>query len=108
MGRTVTITLPDTLLEQSEKLVESGYFSDIEDVVNAGVKHLVHEWTPTLEDGAPPRGPDRFRFYLNKLRRDIAAAGGLFPGKTKEEIIEIMRQTRQEIYEEEYADYFRR
>jgi hypothetical protein len=39
-------------------------------------------------------------FYLTKLRREIAEASGLFPGKTKEEVIEILRRTREQIYEE--------
>jgi hypothetical protein len=39
-------------------------------------------------------------FYLTKLRREIAEASGLFPGKTKEEVIEILRRTREQVYEE--------
>jgi len=45
----------------------------------------------------------RPRNYCKGLRQEINKMGGLFPGKSPEEVIEILRQTRKEIYEEKYA-----
>jgi hypothetical protein len=42
------------------------------------------------------------------LRKHIKESGGLFPGKSKEEVIEILRETRRKIYEERYAAHFGR
>jgi hypothetical protein len=58
--------------------------------------------------GALEPGGERYTFYLDKLRREIAAAGGIFPGKTRKEAIEMLRQTREQIYEEKYVAHFRR
>jgi len=51
-----------------------------------------------------------YRRELEKLRQGIREAGGLKAlglGETKEEIIESLRRTRQEIFEEEYAHLYR-
>ena len=61
-----------------------------------------------IEATPPEPGVERYTFYLDKLRREIAAAGGIFPGKTPKEAIEILRQTREQLYEEKYAAHFRR
>lgn len=110
MGRTVSITLPDTLWEQSEKLVEAGYFSDLDDVIKAGVRSVLLDWSAIDSAMEPPDSTngEQFAYYLHRLRRRIREAGGLFPGKTKDQVIEIMRHTREEIYQEDYADHFGR
>lgn len=51
-----------------------------------------------------------YRRELKKLREGIQEAGGLKAlglGETKEEIIESLRRTRQEIFEKEYAHLYR-
>ncbi|MBC8446922.1 MAG: hypothetical protein H8D78_04155 [Chloroflexi bacterium] len=51
-----------------------------------------------------------YRRELGRLRQGIREAGGLKAlglGETKEEIIESLRRTRQEIFEEEYAHLYR-
>ncbi len=51
-----------------------------------------------------------YRRELEKLRQGIQEAGGLKAlglGETKEEIIESLRRTRQEIFEKEYAHLYR-
>jgi hypothetical protein len=40
---------------------------------------------------------------LNALRDQIKAEGGLTVGATKEQVVENLRQTRQEIFATEYA-----
>lgn len=44
---------------------------------------------------------------LNGLRQQIRNDGGLNLGSTKEEVIDRLRQTREEIFESEYADLYR-
>ena len=44
---------------------------------------------------------------LSALRQKIQDEGGLPQGKTKEEMIAQLRQTRQEIFETEYAHLYR-
>jgi hypothetical protein len=44
---------------------------------------------------------------LNALRQQIKEDGGLQVGSTKEEVIDRLRQTREEIFETEYAHLYR-
>jgi hypothetical protein len=44
---------------------------------------------------------------LRELRALIRQEGGLPVGNTKEEVVEHMRKTRQEIFEAEYAHLYR-
>ena len=44
---------------------------------------------------------------LQELRDLIQKEGGLHVGTTKEEVVEQMRKTRQEIFEVEYAHLYR-
>jgi hypothetical protein len=44
---------------------------------------------------------------LQQLRQQIAERGGVLSGVTKEEIVSQLRQTRQELFEAEYAHHYR-
>jgi hypothetical protein len=44
---------------------------------------------------------------LKALREQIRQDGGLDIGPTKEEIVELLRKTRREIFEAEYAHLYR-
>ncbi len=48
-----------------------------------------------------------YRYYLQRIRRGIAEGGNLFPNQTLDEVIQNLRQTRDELYEEKYAAHFR-
>ncbi|MCP4426355.1 MAG: type II toxin-antitoxin system prevent-host-death family antitoxin [Chloroflexi bacterium] len=50
---------------------------------------------------------DEWAAQLQQLRQRIAKTGGIMNGFTKEEIVERLRQTRQEIFEAEYAHLYR-
>jgi prevent-host-death family protein len=43
---------------------------------------------------------------LQQLRQQIAATGGVMAAQTKDEIVEQLRQTRQELVEAEYAHLY--
>jgi hypothetical protein len=47
-----------------------------------------------------------WRRNLNVLREQIQQEGGLQVGLTKDEVVERLRQTRQEIFEAEYAHLY--
>jgi len=44
---------------------------------------------------------------LSALREQIELDGGLYVGASREEVVERMRQTRQEIFDAEYAHLYR-
>lgn len=49
---------------------------------------------------------DNWVGQLQQLRQRIAETGGIMTGLTKEEIVEQLRRTRQEIFEAEYAHLY--
>jgi len=104
--RTVTLTIPEELYEKSQKLVDVGLYDDFSVAVQAGLRSLLDEYFDGAEEPPGLDGNSKYAFYLEKLRKTIKEEGCLFQGKSKEEVIEILRQTRRHIYEEEYADYF--
>ncbi len=42
----------------------------------------------------------------NQLRKQVGKSGGIIVGLTKDEIVSRLRQTRQEIFEAEYAHLY--
>jgi len=106
--KTVTLTISEELYEESQKLVDSGLYDDFSATVNAGLRNLLDEYFDDAKVLSGLAGKSKYAFYLGKLRKKIKEDGGLFPSKSKEEVIEILRRTRRQIYEEEYADYFGR
>lgn len=50
---------------------------------------------------------DEFSYYLEKLRKKIKEHGGLKLGKTKDEILQKLRETREIVWKENYEDHFR-
>jgi len=105
--KTVTLTIPEELYEESQKLVDSGLYDDFSVAVNAGLRNLLNEY---FNNSEPPGldGSAKCAFYLERIRNKIEEEGGLFPGKSAEEVIEILRETRRQIYEEKYAAHFGR
>lgn len=109
MESTITITLPPTLYELAQtKLIDSGFFSDFEDIVKTGVRQLLLEWATSAPLAEPPNltAAERYMFYLHKLQHEIGAVGGLFPHTAEEDVLETLRQTREQIYAEKYAAHF--
>jgi Arc/MetJ-type ribon-helix-helix transcriptional regulator len=106
----VTLTLPKGLYDQSLRLVEKGLFTSFEEMVQSGLRKELIDGLLLETDEAPPglSGGERWAYYARKISDEIRAMGGLGLGDTKEEIIETLRQTRQRLWEEKYAAYFRR
>lgn len=104
MSETLTLTLPTSLYEQSKSLVEAGRYSDFDDLVRTALRYIL-----IVENSQEPIGlgaAERCAYYIEKLQTEIASAGGLFPGKSSEEVIKILRETRDQLYAEKYAPHF--
>jgi len=106
--RTVTLTIPEELYEKSQKLVDAGLYDDFSVAVQAGLRSLLDAYFDDSEEPPGLDGPAKCAFYLERIRDKIEEEGGLFPGKSAEEVIEILRETRRQIYEEKYAAHFGR
>ena len=108
-NKVITLTLSDLLYEKTQRLVDEGLFADLDEAIRAGLRQILLE-AAIIEGQAASLSVDEFEQYrlsLRKLRQGIAQAGGLFPDKTSDEVIETLRRTRDEIYEEKYAPHFR-
>lgn len=107
---TITLTLPKELYDQSLRLVEKGLFTSFEEMVQSGLRKEVVEGLLLETDEAPPglSGGERWAYYAKRLSDKIAQMGGLGLGNTPEEVIETLRQTRQQLWEEKYAACFGR
>jgi predicted transcriptional regulator len=88
----VTLQLPSQLYEKLQRLANESQ-TDPVNVISNLVKtaYQKRDW---LRD-------------LNALRQQIQEDGGLQVGQTKEEIVAKLRQTREEIFETEYANLYR-
>lgn len=107
--KTVTLTIPEPLYNQAQKLVDTGFFKEFSEVVNSGIQNVLLECALVENDleSSNLSAGEQWAYYVKQLRQEIKRIGGLFPGKTHEEVIEILRKTRDEIFEEKYASHFR-
>lgn len=105
--KTFIVTIPEEFYEESKKLIDSGLYEDFSAAVQAGLRSLLEEYFDDSDKPEKHNGQSEFAYHLQKLRQEINKMGGLFPGKSPEEVIEILRQTRKEIYEEKYAPHLR-
>ena len=107
--KTITLIIPETLYNQAQKLVDTGFFKEFSEVVNAGI------WTVLLELGLGENdfeptelsAGEQWAYYVKQLRQEIRRICGIFPDKTHEEVIGLLRKTRDEVFEEKYAPHFR-
>lgn len=107
--KTVTVAMPEDLYENLKKhLVDSGRCENLSDAIQLGLRCFLDEYFNYPDEPPGLDGPSKFMYHLEKLRKEINEMGGLFPGKSSEEVIEILRETRRQIYEEKYAAHFGR
>lgn len=50
---------------------------------------------------------EEYSYYLAELRIKIQNRGGLGLGKSKEEVLEKLRKTREKVWKEDYENHFR-
>lgn len=85
---------PVAVLAPYSDYVESG-------VVREGT--AVYQMTDRAETKT---APDDWTAHMQQLQRQIAETGGIMVGLTKEDVVNRLRQTRQEIFEAEYAHLY--
>lgn len=89
---TITLELPAQVYADLQSLADEAKIDLVE---------MLRRWTKqTSEQRAWVQAWD-------DLRRLVQEEGGLHVGTTKEEVVEHMRKTRQEIFEAEYAHLYR-
>lgn len=100
LTKTVTIELPAFLYDESQRLTSLGLFRDFSDLVAAGLRRELKEAQELLTIE-----PDDWQTRLNALRAEIRkrqARNGKQAKATDEELLEALRATRRQVWEEEY------
>ncbi len=99
MAKTATRQIPwqvsDDLYRQLTWATETFGYPSVESFVTQAVQRFLAEMHRQA-----------WRKEFRALQRDIRADGGFGLGDTKEEVIASLRQLRQQIYEDEYADLY--
>jgi len=78
-------------------LIDSGRCENLSDAIQLGLRCFLDEYFNYPDEPPELDGPSKFMYHLEKLRKKIKESGGLFPGKSSEEVIEILRETRRKI-----------
>ncbi|MBN1877927.1 MAG: hypothetical protein JXA33_27145 [Anaerolineae bacterium] len=89
---TITLEIPQGMYTELQSLAQEEEIDLIE---------MLAQW---VKDARKHR---TWQQDLQALRDLIQKEGGLQVGRTKEEVVEQMRKTRQEIFEAEYAHLYR-
>ncbi|HOT93151.1 MAG TPA: hypothetical protein PLN71_16435 [Anaerolineae bacterium] len=89
---TITLELPAQVYADLQSLADEAKI-DLVEMLRRWIKQTSEQraWIQAWDD----------------LRRLVQEEGGLHVGTTKEEVVEHMRKTRQEIFEAEYAHLYR-
>jgi len=106
--RKILVEIPTRVYEQCQDLVQAEVFADIEQllrqVIITGVAELLPLLQPTKKE-RNHRESEECQLIIEEMQAMMKARGGI--GKTSEEILEKLRNTRREIWEKEYAPYLR-
>lgn len=101
-NKEVNLSIPDYLYRECLKATKIGLFSNLSELVQAGIRRELKElfflsqaekenitWNQALKD----------------LREEVKKVGGY--NKSKEEIIQELRKIRRRIWEEEYKERYK-
>ena len=86
----LTLTLPENLVKESQKLLNKGYFANMSDLVRAGIRDEIMKFEPAMEKEL------NWKEALSQLRVEIEKHEGV--KKNKEDVIKSLRKTRKDIY----------
>lgn len=95
----ITWQVPEELYNEMLRAKETYALPDLAELIQQAVQYWLQEFQRQA-----------YQQELEKLQQEIQAAGGTAAmglGTTKEEIITNLRRTRQQIYEEDYANLYR-
>lgn len=89
---TITLELPTQIYMDLKGLADEAQIDPVE---------MLRRWIAATQE------QQSWRQGWDELRQLVREEGGLSVGTTKEEVVEQMRKTRQEIFEAEYAHLYR-
>ena len=86
----ITLTLPENLVKESQKLLDRGYFANMSDLVRAGIRDEIMRFEPSAEKEL------NWKEALNQLRTEIERHDEV--KKDEEDVIRSVKKTRKGIY----------
>lgn len=101
-SKRVTLTLPIDLYNKSKKLTKAGIFHNLSELFRTAIKEEVEDISLLLEVKDKKK---QWIEGLMEIRKEIKKAGGY--NKTKEQVIQRLREIREEIWQQEYAYRYR-
>ncbi|MEW6095293.1 MAG: hypothetical protein AB1567_02025 [bacterium] len=97
-SKRVTLTLPVDVYNKSKELTKAGIFSSLSELFRTAVREEVEDIAPLLEVKDKKK---QWVEGLMEIREEIKKAGGY--NKTNEQVIQRIREIREEIWQQEYA-----
>ncbi len=94
--REIKWEVPEDLYHELVWAQETLAFPDLKDFITQAVQRRLAEVQR-----------ETWRREFRQLQRDVHASGGFGLGQTKDEVIANLREIRQQIFEEDYADLYR-
>ena len=92
----VNITLPKKLLRKSRVLIEEGIYSNFSELVRESIKNELILDRNLIEKKAA----------IDKIFKEEEEKGFDTSGLTQDELIERIRKTRDELWDEKYKEWF--
>ena len=92
----INITLPKKLLRKSRVLIEEGIYSNFSELVRESIKNELILDRSLIEKKAA----------IDRIFKEEEGKGFDTSGLTQDELIERIRKTRNELWDEKYKDWF--
>ncbi|MEK6949543.1 MAG: hypothetical protein AABX34_04930 [Nanoarchaeota archaeon] len=92
----INITLPKKLVEKSKVLIDEGLYANFSELVREGIKNELLLDQSLIEK----------KKILDKWFKEEGGKGFDASGLTQEQLIERIRKTRDEIWDEKYKEWF--
>ncbi len=92
----INITLPKKLLRKSKVLIEEGIYSNFSELVRESIKNELILDRNLIEKKAA----------IDRIFKEEEGKGFDTSGLTQDELIERIRKTRNELWDEKYKDWF--
>ena len=93
----VNITLPKKLIEKSKVLIEEGLYSSFSELIRESIKNEILLDKNLIEK----------KKILDKWFKEEKGKGYDTSNLTQEELIKIIRKTRDELWDEKYKEWFK-
>ena len=94
----INITLPKKLVNKAKVLIDEGLYSNFSELIREGIRNELLLDQKLMEK----------KRILEKWFKDEKGKGIDTSGLTQEELVERIRKTRNDIWEEKYEEWFER